>query len=80
MNVTGEVEPRRGIRFFVVGTGGAQLHPAIFDVRGREIREADSWGILKLTLHETDDDWDYLPAGTSQFHDAGHGSCVAPGR
>ncbi len=80
MNVVGEVEPRRGIRFFVVGTGGAELVPAIFDVHGSEIRESGSWGVLKLTLHAADYDWSFLPAGTSQFHDAGHDSCVAPGR
>jgi hypothetical protein len=78
MNVRGQAEPLRGIRFFVVGTGGAQLYPAIFDVRGSEIREAGTWGVLKLTLHAADYDWNFLPAGTSQFHDAGHGSCVAP--
>jgi hypothetical protein len=78
MNVTGKVEPGRGIRFFVVGTGGAQLYPAIFDVRGSEIRQSGTWGVLKLTLHAADYDWNFLPAGTSQFHDAGHGSCVAP--
>jgi hypothetical protein len=79
MNVTGEIEPARGIRFFVVGTGGAKLYPAIFDVRGSEIREAGSWGVLKLTLHDGGYDWDFLPAGTAQFHDRGHGGCVAPG-
>jgi acid phosphatase type 7 len=78
MNVVGEVEPQRGIRFFVVGTGGAQLFPAIFGVGGSEIRYS-GWGVLKLTLHAADYDWTFLPAGTSQFHDAGHGSCVASG-
>jgi hypothetical protein len=78
MNVDGEVAPRRGIRFFVVGTGGAQLFPAIFGVRGSEIREAGSWGVLKLTLHAAGYDWTFLPAGTSQFHDSGRGDCVAP--
>jgi hypothetical protein len=80
MNVTGEIEPRRGIRFFVVGTGGARRYPAIFDVHGSEIREAGSWGVLKLTLRDGSYDWDFLPAGTAQFHDTGHGDCVAPGR
>jgi len=80
MNVTGEIEPARGIRFFVVGTGGARLYPAIFDVHGSEIREAGSWGVLKLTLRDGSYDWDFLPAGTAQFHDTGNGDCVAPGR
>jgi 3',5'-cyclic AMP phosphodiesterase CpdA len=77
LNVLGEVEPARGIRFFVVGTGGATLHSAIFDVAGSEVRDAADWGVLKLTLHAADYDWTFLPAGKSGFHDAGHGSCVA---
>jgi 3',5'-cyclic AMP phosphodiesterase CpdA len=77
LNVVGEVEPARGIRFFVVGTGGATLYPAIFDVPGSEARDAASWGVLKLALHDEDYDWTFLPAGKSAFHDAGHGSCVA---
>jgi hypothetical protein len=78
MNVDGEIEPGRGIRFFVVGTGGAQLHPAIFGVRGSEMRHAGSWGVLKLTLHQAGYDWSFLAAGGSQFQDSGHGDCVAP--
>jgi hypothetical protein len=77
LNVLGEVEPARGIRFFVVGTGGARLYPAIFDVAGSEVRNAADWGLLKLTLHPADYDWEFLPAGKSGFRDAGHGSCVA---
>ena len=77
LNVLGEVEPARGIRFFVVGTGGARLYPAIFDVRGSEARDAASWGVLKLDLHAEDYDWTFLPAGDSGFRDAGHGGCVA---
>jgi len=78
LNVLGEVEATRGIRFFVVGTGGAQLYPAIFDVRGSEARDAASWGVLKLDLHAEDYDWTFLPAGDNGFRDAGHGVCVAP--
>jgi len=77
LNVLGEVEPTRGIRFFVVGTGGAKLYPAIFDVHGSEARDAANWGVLKLDLHAEGYDWTFLPAGESGFHDAGHGSCVA---
>ena len=60
------------------GTGGAKLYPAIFNTHGSEIREAASWGVLKLALHDEGYDWNFLPAGKSAFHDAGHGSCVAP--
>lgn len=80
MNVVGEIEAERGIRFFVVGTGGAELFPAIFDVHGSEVRQSDSWGVLRLSLHSDGYEWSFLPAGVSHFHDAGHGSCVAPAR
>jgi hypothetical protein len=79
MNVTGESEPGRGIRFFVVGTGGARLYPAIFNVAGSETSDAKTWGVLSLALHAEDYDWTFLPAVDTGFHDAGHGSCVAPG-
>ena len=69
----GAVDTTRGIREFVVGSGGA-------DLRGVEVMSANSetfyegHGILELTLHEDRYDWDFVPTG-SGFSDTGTERC-----
>ena len=76
MNESGEADPVRGMRAFIVGTGGAhhyhlgQRHPL------SEVWEGESWGVLKLTLGASSYAWEFLPVGGSTFHDAGSGQCV----
>jgi len=48
----GEADPARGIREFVVGTGGKNSHRSLAGAKpNSEIRNADTFGVLKLTLH-----------------------------
>jgi hypothetical protein len=67
----GTVDPN-GMRQFVVGTGGGELmsfNPAHPPARGSQFRRDTIYGVLKLTLHETSYDWEFIgadgtPAGT----------------
>jgi len=72
----GIVDEPHGIRVFVVGTGGARLYPAPFPQPASVTRESGVWGILKLVLHADSYHWEFIPAGQSDFSDAGDGRCV----
>jgi hypothetical protein len=72
----GKPDPKRGIREFVVGTGGKNSHRTFATVKANsEIRQADTFGVLKLTLHPSSYDWEFVPEAGKSFHDSGSGSC-----
>ena len=66
----------QGLRQFIVGTGGAN-HTSLATVAANsEVRNTDTFGILKLTLHATSYDWQFVPApGTGAFSDSGSQAC-----
>jgi acid phosphatase type 7 len=74
----GAADPARGMREFVVGTGGAN-HTTIASVAANsEVRNIDSFGVLKLTLHPTGYDWHFVHESGESFSDSGSGSCHGP--
>lgn len=76
MNDRGERDDARGIRGFVVGTGGARLYE-LKDARPLSVvRDNAHWGILQLTLHGESYDWAFLPVAGG-IRDQGTASCVA---
>lgn len=70
----GRFDPSRGIRQFVVGTGGAQLtdFPRI---RANSEARSGTWGVLKLTLRADRYDWEFVPVAGQSFSDFGGASC-----
>ncbi len=74
-NPSGEADPARGIREFVVGTGGF-LHYAFKDIKpNSEVRNADTYGVLKLTRGQSGYDWEFVPVAGRTFTDSGSDSC-----
>ncbi len=71
----GVADAARGIREFIVGTGGAGLYPIVTIRPNSEVRNARTWGVLKLTLHATSYDWEFVPVAGRTFTDAGSGNC-----
>jgi calcineurin-like phosphoesterase family protein len=72
----GKADPARGIREFVVGTGGNHERPfAPTPQPNSEVRMTDTFGVLKLTLHPHGYDWQFIPQAGKSFHDAGTGEC-----
>jgi hypothetical protein len=75
MDADGQPDPKRGIRSFVVGTGGEshyefeKIHPT------SEVRNAETFGVLKLTLHPRSYDWEFVGIEGSAFRDSGTGAC-----
>jgi PKD repeat protein len=64
-----------GIREFVVGTGGVEHRPFGSTVANSEVRNADTFGVLQLTLHTGSYDWEFVPEAGKTFTDAGSGPC-----
>ena len=64
----------RGIREFVVGTGGTTLRRFEDTAENSELRATVSHGVLKLVLHPTSYDWEFVPT-EGPFSDSGTGPC-----
>ena len=72
---TGTLDSTRGIREFLVGTGGAN-HTGIVQVAANsEVRNVDTFGVMKLTLHPTSYDWQFVPEAGKSFTDSGSTAC-----
>lgn len=67
--------PIKGIRSFVVGTGGKSLYPTLLPRAGSIVRHAGTYGVLKLTLRPAGYDWRFLPVASGSFSDAGTAGC-----
>ena len=72
---SGVAAPDRGIRLFVVGTGGADHYSFGPPIANSEVRNGDTWGVLKLTLWPDAYTWQFIPVSGSTFADSGRGSC-----
>ncbi len=70
----GNADPVHGIREFVVGTGGRSHYPVC--QTNSEVSDANTYGVLKLSLHPSGYDWQFLPVVGSTFADAGSSTCV----
>lgn len=71
----GQVDAARGIREFVVGTGGAGLYPFSNPAANSQAKNNTTHGVLKLTLYGDRYDWKFIPVAGSSFTDAGSGNC-----
>ncbi len=76
----GRLDPARGIRQFVVGTGGAYSTPFLWPLKHSEMRDNSRTGVLKLVLREASYDWEFLAASYDGFPngpqaDRGTGQC-----
>jgi acid phosphatase type 7 len=66
----------QGIREFVVGTGGASHSLFGPDVQpNSEVREGNTFGVLKLTLHASSYEWQFVPEAGGAFTDSGTTTC-----
>jgi acid phosphatase type 7 len=74
LDPAGDPDPARGIREFVVGTGGKSHHGFESRERGSQLRDATTFGVLALTLRPSGYDWRFVPA-VGSFADRGSGRC-----
>jgi len=71
----GKSDPVNGIREIVVGTGGRSHDLLGFATPNSEVREWDTFGVLKLTLSPGKYSWEFIPEEGKNFHDVGSGAC-----
>jgi hypothetical protein len=65
-----------GIRQFIVGTGGKNVTPfSKPPLNGEVVRNDNTYGVLKLTLHAGSYDWLFVPEVGKTFTDVGSGQC-----
>jgi len=72
----GVSDPKHGIREFVVGTGGKNSHRIFAATKpNSEVRQAEAFGVLKLTLHKSSYDWEFISEAGKTFSDSGTERC-----
>lgn len=64
-----------GVQIIVVGTGGKGLTSTSARHPASEVIQADTFGVVKLTLHANDYDYQFVPEAGKTFTDAGSQSC-----
>jgi acid phosphatase type 7 len=72
---SGASDNARGIREFVVGTGGRSLRPFGTIQPNSQVRNAATNGVLKLNLNSNSYDWKFVPVAGQSFTDSGSTSC-----
>lgn len=71
----GAADATRGIREFVVGSGG-RSHYGFGTIRANsQARNSDAFGVLRLTLRPAGYDWQFVPEPGKTFADSGSGAC-----
>jgi len=71
----GHLDRAKGIREFVAGTGGRHRRHFGAIIPNSEVHDADSFGVLKLTLYPDHYTWQFIPAPPATFNDSGEGTC-----
>ena len=75
---SGQPDPARGIRQFIVGTGGSNQSDFVDVLPNSEVRENTTFGVLRMTLHPDRYDWEFVAAAGGVFADRGTDSCDGP--
>jgi acid phosphatase type 7 len=74
-NPEGQADPLNGIREIVVGTGGRSHDLLGFATPNSEVREWETFGVLKLALSPGKYTWEFIPEEGKTFRDSGNGVC-----
>jgi hypothetical protein len=74
-NPSGALDTERGIRQFIVGTGGATHHDFGTIQPNSEVRDNSSFGVLKFLLYPDGYEWEFLPVKDDPFSDQGSDYC-----
>ena len=70
----GRPDPDRGIREFIVGTGGAPLSE-IQTVHANSEARGSVWGVAVFRLGDNGFQWQFVPVDGETFQDSGSGGC-----
>ena len=71
----GKADPQRGIREFVVGTGGRSLYQIGEPIANTEVYNDETYGVLKHTPRPEGYEWQFVPVAGETFTDSGSARC-----
>jgi hypothetical protein len=71
----GHLDFTHGIRQIVAGTGGRSHDLLGFAIANSEVRNYDTYGVLKVTLMPHAYTWEFIPEPEHSFRDSGSGVC-----
>jgi hypothetical protein len=71
----GKADPQRGIREFVVGTGGRSHYTILGPIANSEVYNDVTYGVLQLTLRPESYEWRFIPVEGETFTDSGSARC-----
>ncbi len=71
----GVYDPTHGIRQFTVGTGGSNHGSRITSAANSQVRNANTFGVLRLALHSGSYSWKFVPESGYLFTDSGITAC-----
>jgi hypothetical protein len=75
LDASGRLDRVRGIRQFVVGTGGRSHYPVRRSTLHSEVRNTGTFGVLKLTLAVDGYTWEFIAENGKTFTDSGTAVC-----
>ncbi len=71
----GTADPAKGIREFVVGTGGREHYPFGTPIANSQVRDNTTFGVLELVLHQRSYEWGFVSEVGGSFTDSGTTAC-----
>jgi acid phosphatase type 7 len=74
MNFEGNADTR-GIRLFIVGTGGKSLYAVKNQLPTSEVVANDDYGVLSVSLGDNTYEWNFIPTNAKGFKDSGKDTC-----
>ena len=72
---SGGLDTQRGLRQFVVGTGGTMHYGVGAPLPNTQVQHSGSFGALQLTLGDDAYSWNFLPQEGRSFTDSGSTAC-----
>jgi hypothetical protein len=71
----GVADSARGLRQFVAGMGGRSHYDFSTPLPNSEVRDATTYGVLKLIVFADRYAWEFVPVAGGTFTDSGEGAC-----
>ena len=75
----GSIDDATGVQQIIVGTGGRDLSGLGSRPSNSEVVDNDTFGVLKVTLHPSSYDWQFVPTTAGGFTDSGSRACFGNG-
>ncbi len=71
----GQADASHGIRQIVVGSGGAGFGPLASPRPNSQVRNNNTFGVVKLNLYSSSYKWEFIPQAGRSFRDSGYDEC-----